>query len=121
MIDNVVITPVTPTGGGDDTLTGGAGNDALYGGVGNDTLRMGNADGVQDRAIYDAGGFGNDTITQFENGTDVMDMRGLGLTFSDVNVAGTTSAVLTFTGVTGQITLYNFAATNVDASDFFFV
>ena len=38
MIDNVVITPVTPTGGGDDTLTGGAGNDAIYGDVGNDTI-----------------------------------------------------------------------------------
>ena len=76
MIDNVVITPVTPTGGGDDTLTGGAGNDALYGGVGNDTLYGGDGDDLIDGGdgddMIDAGlgididtifgGAGNDTI-----------------------------------------------------------
>ncbi|MGX9425464.1 MULTISPECIES: calcium-binding protein [Bradyrhizobium] len=52
---------------GNDTITGGIGNDSLTGGIGNDTF------------LY-AGGWGNDTITDFgsvSGNNDVIDLRGL--------------------------------------------
>ena len=105
---------------GTNVLEGFGGSDWLRGGGGNDIIRLGD-DTVQDRAIYDADNFGNDFVGQFHDEEDILDMRGLGLTFDDVNatqVGNTTT--LTFAGITGQITLTQFYAADITASDFFF-
>ena len=93
-------------GGGNDTIDGGDGNDLIDGGVGNDTLSGGDgndtdivsvapattrinllgADGCQHVIVYNAGGFGDDTITSFDaiGGTaatqDRIDLSALGIT-----------------------------------------
>ena len=66
-------------GVGDDTLIGGVGDDTLNGGAGNDTLSGGEG---ADTFDYKGDGtfvdFGQDTITDFDYGTDQIDIRGLG-------------------------------------------
>ena len=67
-------------GAGNDILTGGAGNDALTGGLGNDVFDF--------NAIADRGTAG-DTIADFSrsgaNGTDVLNLHDLLLTFTGFN------------------------------------
>ena len=46
MIDDVVVMPVAPTGGGDDTLSGGDGNDLIHGGGGSDSIDAGSGSDV---------------------------------------------------------------------------
>jgi Ca2+-binding RTX toxin-like protein len=59
--------------GGDDLLIGGGGADLLSGGTGQDTLRGGAA---ADTFIF-ATGFGQDRVSDFVAGTDVVDLGGL--------------------------------------------
>ena len=75
-------------GGGDDLLLGGPGDDRLYGGIGNDTLEAGPGDdrlwggpdddmldgGEGDDAFVITAGGGNDTILDFGNGADIVDL-----------------------------------------------
>ncbi|POR39826.1 hypothetical protein CRT23_27450 [Methylobacterium sp. V23] len=69
-------------GAGHDKLSGGIGNDVLWGGSGNDTL-MG-ADGA-DTFAFRSGDSGTTFISDFELGTDKLDLSGLGLTsFAEV-------------------------------------
>ena len=56
-------------GNGSDILRGGAGNDTLVGGGGNDTMTGGA--GADTFKFSD--GFGNDTITDFEDGVDTLE------------------------------------------------
>ena len=70
-------------GDGNDTALGGAGDDTLQGGMANDLLDGGDDnDLLQGGAGYDtfvfATGYGSDTITDFEDGIDVIDISGLG-------------------------------------------
>ncbi len=58
---------------GDDTLYGGAGRDDLYGGAGDDILQ---GDAGNDIFIYE-GNDGDDIITDFTIGEDVLDLRHL--------------------------------------------
>ncbi|NDW44236.1 calcium-binding protein [Ruegeria sp. PrR005] len=60
-------------GSGNDTLHGGAGDDTLKGGSGND--RMSGGDGA-DRFIVTLG-MGQDTVTDFDAATDVLDLSAL--------------------------------------------
>ena len=62
--------------GGNDNLLGGSGNDNINGGTGNDTM-MGGA-GL-DTFIYTTLAFGQDTITGWQNGSDMLDFTALGL------------------------------------------
>ena len=111
-------------GDGDDTLFGNAGNDTLYGGGGNDTLGGG--------AGNDTFVFGlnrdNDTIKDFTNGEDRIDLTAIGgisgfehLTVSqdgdDVVIAMDSAA--TNVG-TGTITLEDFSLDDLDGNDFLF-
>ncbi len=75
-------------GGGDDLLIGGPGDDRLYGGIGNDTLEGGPGDdrlwggpgddmldgGEGDDVFVIATGGGDDTVLDFGNGEDRIDL-----------------------------------------------
>lgn len=85
LIDNVTITPLAPTGDGNDTLSGGAGNDALFGGGGNDSLAAGDGNDTVEGGSGDdsisafvgddsiSGGDGADTIFSLGGGNDTID------------------------------------------------
>ena len=57
-----------------DSITGGAGNDIIDGNAGDDTIATGAGDDV---IHFDATSDGNDTITDFTSGTDIMDFDGI--------------------------------------------
>ena len=106
-------------GSGHDNLKGGigAGEDVLNGGTGNDQLDGGSG---ADVFVYDTLNFGKDRIMLFENGLDKIDLAVVGLDFSDFGVSTVNgSAVLTLLSNTANtITLVNFNAALVDATDF---
>lgn len=105
-------------GAGNDVLTGGAGNDTLYAGAGNDTLTGG--DGV-DSFIFSAETGSSDTITDFADGTDIINISSVsgvtgisGLTITNV----TGGALISATGL--SITVTGATASSFSASDFTF-
>ena len=108
-------------GSGDDTLVGQLGDDTLNGGTGNDTL-SGNA-GV-DSFVFNSG-WGNDTITDFADGSELMMMVGTGLSAADlnINVVGS-DTVVNFDAVnpliTDSITLLGITS-GINSADFMFV
>lgn len=69
--------------GGADTLHGGAGNDTIRGGGAADTINGGQGDDLligdwgRDRFVFVPGG-GNDTIRDFEDGRDIIDLSAYG-------------------------------------------
>ena len=77
---------------GDDLLRGGKGNDTLDGGDGNDRLRGDAGDDIltggagRDRFIFNVRG-GNDTVTDFENGSDRLDFTNYGITATETQTA----------------------------------
>ena len=97
--------------GGDAVLTGGAGDDTLTGGAGDDTF------------VY-AAGDGNDTITDFTDGTDTIDLSAMTEIESFLDLAVKQDGENTVIDLSewggGEITLENFTSTNLDASDFDF-
>lgn len=93
--------------GGDDTLVGGSGSDILTGGTGSDTFIF--------NVSNDA-----DTITDFEDGIDLIEID-LGLSsFSDLIVTDQGLDTL-ITYATSTILLENFDHTLVSAGDFNFI
>ena len=105
-------------GRGADRLIGGAGNDTLDGGQGNDSL-LGGAG--SDKFVF-AGVFGTDTIRDFSDGEDLIDLSALSTTFADamsgarqdggdgrIELAGS-----------GTIVLEGVQLSELDASDFLF-
>jgi Ca2+-binding RTX toxin-like protein len=72
-------------GKGNDALVGGEGADTLSGGKGNDTLDGGEgADTLTGGKGKDTFKFGDkDTVTDFKSGTDLIDLRGFGVTASN--------------------------------------
>ena len=103
-----------------DVLNGGADNDKLIGGTGNDELTGGT--GV-DQFWANAGLFGADTVTDFENGVDKIRLTGIsGVTsFANVTVSTNGSGWAVITLPDGSsITLTGVVAGLVDASDFLF-
>ena len=103
-------------GEGNDRLFGNSNDDILRGGVGDDTLRggMGN-----DLFVYSTGN-GNDTIEDFQNGLDKIDVSGTGITsFSNLTITATAGNVII--GVAdGTITLTGVTIGIVHTSDFIF-
>ena len=95
--------------GGVDRLDGGAGDDVLIGGAGND------------RFIF-SDNWDNDTITDFEDGGDLIDLRNItGVTsLADLMIANNANgdAVITFGDDT--ITLEGIDASLLDTGDFLF-
>ena len=73
------------TGGtGDDTMTGGTGDDTMTGGTGDDTMTGGTGD---DTFVF-AAGDGSDTITDFTDGEDPIDLSAFSAIsgFSDLTI-----------------------------------
>lgn len=118
---------------GDDFIEGGAGGDRLIGGTGNDVLVggvfNGGGDGAQDRFLFSSGS-GLDVISDFENGIDKIDFRGLnaetGLfpTFDPLEFAigedGDSNATITL-GNGNAIKLLGVTAAELDATDFILI
>ena len=101
-----------------DTLTGGAGDDTITGLAGDDTLTGGEGD---DTFVF-AAGHGDDTITDFTDGEDTIDLSSFtGITaFSDLTVVQNGSnTVITVPGG-GTITLQDFTSTDLEETDFTF-
>ena len=97
-------------GSGADVLDGGPGADALDGGIGTDTF------------IF-APGHGDDVITDFRNGQDVIDVSAFGLAgFDDLDVsARAQGALIDLTDHGGgTILLEEFHIAGLDAPDFLF-
>ena len=87
-------------GNGADVCTGGAGDDLLAGGVGNDTLTGGAG---ADTYRYE-GNFGRDDITDFEDGSDRIDLRDLRISNGDAKI-GFDQLLLTQRGADTRIAL----------------
>ena len=114
-------------GGGDDRLYGENGNDRIFGGKGNDTIIGGpGADtmigGPDEDTFVIAPGGENDTITDFADGSDNIDLSA----FADIDSFNDLSTeqqgddvVIDVTGQGGgTIVLSNFDLASLDASDF---
>ncbi|PWR24180.1 calcium-binding protein [Zavarzinia aquatilis] len=118
-------------GGENDTLFGGRGNDTLSGGSGRDFLRGEEGDdtltgGTQlDRFLFTARDFGHDTITDWEDGIDLLRVTGtVADDLSDFAIAGDGTTVVTLTLLadpTSVIEIRSAAAFTIAASDFEFV
>ena len=120
---------------GDDALYGGAGNDFLYGdssdqiGEGDDTLDGGTGDdvmwgGAGDDTFVFAAGHGNDTIRDFTDGDDLIDLSQISdiTGFGDLTITadGTTVVIDLTAHGGGTIRLENFSVNDLDAADFEF-
>ncbi|MBC6438400.1 MAG: hypothetical protein GDA52_09780 [Rhodobacteraceae bacterium] len=115
-------------GGGDDSLIGNTGNDTLRGNLGDDTLIGGHGDDVltggmnADTFVFSSG-HGNDTITDFEDGVDLIQITASGVGFDDLAIAseGTDTdhaSVVTWSG--GTITLEGVSSAQLTGDDFVF-
>ena len=101
---------------GDDVLLGGVGDDQLTGGDGNDVMTGGEG---TDRFIFDAG-WGNDTIIDFADGSEKLDLRGIaGIDeLSDLTITDVSGGVqIAFRGNT--IKLDGLQASDISRTDFF--
>ena len=122
------------TGGkGADKLWGGAGSDRVYGGSGDDIVRGdGGNDVVRgdlgDDTLYGGGGadsfvfaanWGLDTIKDFADGTDLMDVSALGVNAGDLNVSNSGGDAIVDFGGSDSIVIEDQAG-NIDQADFVF-
>lgn len=106
-------------GNGTAFVTGGAGNDTFIAGSGSETIWGG---GGRDNFVFDHRGFGAATITDFTQGDDHLDLRGLGLSFANLKIAdnGSTIAISNFDPQGDVITLLNSHNQHLTAGDFLF-
>lgn len=115
-------------GDGNDSLIGHAGNDQLTGGLGDDYLQGGFGDDIltgddgADTFVFGGRGFGNDIITDFQDGIDRLDSSGAGLTFDDFTVqqdGADTLLIYTDEDNTDHtIRLSDITVSSIEASDF---
>ncbi|MEM9128299.1 MAG: DUF4214 domain-containing protein [Pseudomonadota bacterium] len=93
---------------GNDNLQGGAGNDTLTGGLGGDSFVFGE-------------GFGSDSITDFEDGTDTIQIETAGVSYADLQFTQSGVDVVIALGSHGSITLEDLSSSVLSESDFSFV
>jgi hypothetical protein len=110
---------------GADRLFSGAGDDQIAAGIDESTFEL---DGDQDLFVYtgtgrwsEEGSFFGDTVEQFQDGSDLFDMRGSGLTFADLTIVNDDFQT-TITSSRGQITIFESFGQPVEitAADFLF-
>jgi Ca2+-binding RTX toxin-like protein len=118
-------------GTGNDALTGNAGNDRLYGDSGKDTLSGSSGNdiltgGTSADTFRFSGKWGKDKITDFKNASDHIDLRGNGLSFSELSISkvnadsdGRADDVV-IKADSQSITLLNVKLSLIGASDFLF-
>ena len=118
-------------GSGNDAVKGGGGNDRQYGGTGRDVLSgdAGNdvlTGGLDADTFRFRGNWGDDRITDFQNGVDRLDLRSTELSFGELSVSqrdmdGDGLVDDVFIRGNGQtITLLNEKVSGIGASDFLF-
>ncbi len=116
-------------GAGADLLMGGAGADEIIGGAGNDWMWGGDMTGAGDGAadtFFFAANWGGDVIWDFEDGKDMLDVSGAGITsFADLTI-GTFSQFTTVTLTDDNIIYLRGAGvlavteSDISAADFIF-
>ncbi len=110
--------------GGNDTLIGGDGVDNIKGGDGDDVITMGagHYDTAEGGAGADIFVFGLDEnrnrITDFEVGTDKIDLSSLNLDFTDLTIQPLGTSTLITVGGSTQIELQNIAIASIDETSF---
>jgi Ca2+-binding RTX toxin-like protein len=104
-------------GAGKDTLDGGHGNDTLAGGLGEDLMTGGAGADVfvfEDR-------MNNDRITDFQNGTDLLDFSAFGFaSITDLMISQSGNATVIRVNAGNALTLDNIDSNLIDSSDFIF-
>ena len=101
---------------GNDTLDGSSGRDILSGGKGNDRIIGGSG---ADVFVFNRGD-GTDTVTDFVNGLDVLQIANGAEKFADITVLDSgLNVTISFANV--KVTLLNLNHSSIDASDFAFV
>lgn len=112
-------------GGGDDTLLGGYGKDVVKGGIGDDILDGGRHNDTlsggagNDIFVFNTGSpLGNDVITDFVRGEDLLQMSGVD--YGDLSFAATGSGVRV-EWTDGSVKLDDVTKASITASDFEFV
>lgn len=103
-------------GGGGDVLNGGAGSDRLLGQGGNDVLTGGDG---RDAFVFTINS-GDDIITDFARGQDIMRFNGVGFGFGDLAATDDGADLRIETAAGDSITLIGQAGTILSASDFLF-
>jgi Ca2+-binding RTX toxin-like protein len=81
-------------GGGNDRLVGNVGYDSYFSGAGKDLLVWGSQ--------WNNGGFG-EFVQDFEDGVDLIDLRGTGLDFSDLVIDDSGGFSVIVTSTAGQV------------------
>lgn len=109
-------------GAGNDTLNGRAGADTVWGGQGNDSLTGGNgADTFWFAEGLVLGGFGSDTITDFQDGIDKIKFApGVATSIADMTISGNGTAQVTISMAEGSIIVKSAAAFSITAADLIF-
>ncbi|MCP5071886.1 MAG: calcium-binding protein [Rhodobacteraceae bacterium] len=109
---------------GDDTLFGGSQSDVINGGRGNDEITTGGGDDV----IVFKRSAGNDTLTDFNNGRDVIDLQAFNLlNWNALNSSGAVSDVsggveidFSLIGGSGILTIEGITVALLGGGDFVF-
>ncbi|WND01970.1 hypothetical protein QGN29_10460 [Temperatibacter marinus] len=101
---------------GDDHIKGSAGDDVIKGSGGNDTLEGGT--GEDKFSFYSP--WGDDVITDFEDGEDMLDLAWSGLKFDDLTIRQEDANTVIYDGNGNSITLEDVQATSITQDDFFF-
>jgi len=122
-------------GNGSDKVKGDSGNDTLSGGDGNDLLVEGEGDGILDGGKGDdrmrgnlgsdtflfKAGSGNDVITDFEDGLDMLDLTALKLTgIGDLTIFSDGGATIIEIDPLTTIRLRSFSTDDLTEADFIF-
>jgi Ca2+-binding RTX toxin-like protein len=103
----------------DDVLHGGAGRDRLDGGAGHDSL-TGGAD--SDIFVFRSG-YGRDTVSDFQNGADRIDLSSMGLRLSNLVLRQSGSDVILWLNAADHLTVRSsvpVTLSQIDAGDFIF-